>query len=125
MTEREKIVAFSTKLQEYVTQSGKTQSRIAREMGISRSTFCRWCNGYTLPSWEQIKTIAKYFNIACVTIMERRIVHIPNGNNDVFDVFVSTNPNSKKVMELSEKIDTMNREQLEQLLHYADSMSIM
>lgn len=122
MTERERVEAFSKKLLEHVEKSGESQAAIAKAVGVSSSTFSRWCNGYSLPSWNQIKVLAGHFGVSSVTIMEKRIVHIPSSSEDIFDIYVSTNPNSQKIMELTEKIDTMDKDQLQQLLNYAQTI---
>ena len=63
MTDSEQKKIFSKNLNYYVTQSGKQQKEVAKDLGYSATTFNTWCVGKIIPSAGKIQRIADYFNI--------------------------------------------------------------
>lgn len=63
MTEKEQRKIFSRNLNYYISMSGKQQKEVAKELGISPTTFNTWCVGKILPSVSKIQRIADYFHI--------------------------------------------------------------
>lgn len=63
MTDEEQRKIFSKNLNFYISQSGKQQKEIAKELGYNPTTFNTWCVGKIIPSTGKIQTIADYFNI--------------------------------------------------------------
>lgn len=63
MTEEEQRKIFSRNLNYYISMTGKQQKEVAKELGISPTTFNTWCVGKILPSVSKIQRIADYFHI--------------------------------------------------------------
>lgn len=63
---------FSHNLRYYVENSGKQQKEIAKDLGISYTTFNTWANGRALPNAAKIQTIADYFHIGKSALLDER-----------------------------------------------------
>ncbi|MBD5521100.1 MAG: helix-turn-helix domain-containing protein [Lachnospiraceae bacterium] len=63
MTDKEQKKIFSNNINFYISQSGKQQKDIAKDLGYSPTTFNTWCVGKIVPSASKIQRIADYFNI--------------------------------------------------------------
>lgn len=63
-----KIVAKNLKRLAY--ESHKTQTEIAQELGINKSTLSGWMNGARVPKMEKIDMLCKYFGCSRSDIME-------------------------------------------------------
>ena len=63
LTDEEQKKIFSKNLNFYITQSGKQQKEVAKDLGYSITTFNTWCVGKIIPSTGKIQKIADYFNI--------------------------------------------------------------
>ena len=63
LTEEEQKKIFSKNINHYISQSGKQQKEIAKDLGYSPTTFNTWCVGKIVPSAGKIQRIADYFNI--------------------------------------------------------------
>lgn len=70
---------FSENLRYYIKQSGKNQSMIAAEMGVSRGTFSDWVNGRVYPRMNKVEMLAEYFGINKSDLVEEK-----NENNDYY-----------------------------------------
>lgn len=63
MTDEEQKRIFAINLSNYISQSGKAQKEIAKDLGVSPTTFNTWCVGKILPRMGKIQMIADYFGI--------------------------------------------------------------
>lgn len=63
MTDEEQKRIFAKNINFYISQSGKQQKEVAKDLGYSATTFNTWCVGKILPSTGKIQKIADYFNI--------------------------------------------------------------
>jgi repressor LexA len=63
MTDEEQKKIFSKNINYYISQSGKQQKEIAKDLGYSHTTFNTWCVGKVVPSAGKIQKIADYFGI--------------------------------------------------------------
>lgn len=63
MTDEEQKKVFSKNINFYISQSGKQQKEIAKELGYNPTTFNTWCVGKIIPSTGKIQKIADYFGI--------------------------------------------------------------
>ena len=57
MTLREKLIRLREK-------NGLSQAELAEQLGVSRQAVSRWEGGYTLPSLEKLKLIAKLYRVS-------------------------------------------------------------
>lgn len=63
LTDEEQKKIFSKNLNYYISQSGKQQKEIAKDLEYSPTTFNTWCVGKIIPSAGKIQRIADYFHI--------------------------------------------------------------
>lgn len=72
MNDEEQKYIFSKNLNYYILKSGKQQKEIAKDLGISATTFNTWCVGKILPSLSKIQKIADYFNIGMSFLVDEK-----------------------------------------------------
>lgn len=63
MTDEEQRKIFSKNLNYYIASSGKQQKEVAKDLGISPTTFNTWCVGKIMPRMGKVQKIADYFGI--------------------------------------------------------------
>ena len=61
---------FSNNLKFYVIRSGRTQSQIASDLGVSKGTFSDWVSGRSHPRMNKVQQIADYFGISKSDLLE-------------------------------------------------------
>lgn len=65
---RYKDEVFMKNLEALIKRSGKTKSKVAEDLGISRQALSLWLNGRSFPTGEGLDKIAKYFKISKVML---------------------------------------------------------
>ncbi len=55
---------FTERLKSLIAGSGKTQSQISAEMGITKQKLSQWKSGYIQPNIDDIIMLAKYFDVS-------------------------------------------------------------
>ena len=63
VTDEEQKKIFSKNINYYISQSGKQQKEIAKDLGFNPTTFNTWCVGKIVPTMGKIQKIADYFGI--------------------------------------------------------------
>lgn len=63
MTDEEQRRIFSKNLNRYISNSGKQQKEVAKDLGIPNTTFNSWCVGRIMPRMGKVQMIADYFGI--------------------------------------------------------------
>lgn len=61
---------FANNLKFYVMKSGRTQSQIATDLGVSKGTFSDWTSGRSHPRMNRVQQIADYFGISKSELVE-------------------------------------------------------
>lgn len=61
---------FAKNLKFYVIKSGKTQSKIASDLGVSKGTFSDWTAGRSHPRMDRVQQLAEYFGISKSQLVE-------------------------------------------------------
>lgn len=61
---------FSKNLKFYIIRSGRTQSQVAMDLGVSKGTLSDWCSGRSHPRMNRIEEITKYFGISKSDLLE-------------------------------------------------------
>ena len=57
------MTQFIPRLTSLIKNSGKTQTEICKELGISKQKMTNWKSGYTQPSIDDIVMLARYFGV--------------------------------------------------------------
>lgn len=61
---------FSRNLKFYVIKSGKTQTQVATDIGVSKGTFSDWCSGRSHPRMDRVQQLAEYFGVSKTNLLE-------------------------------------------------------
>lgn len=83
MTEDEQKKIFSKNLNYYIELSGKQQKEVAKELGISTTTFNTWCVGKIMPRMGKIQKIADYFCIQKTDLIDGKTLPLYSNINPV------------------------------------------
>lgn len=73
LTDEEQKKVFSKNLNYYISMIGKQQKEVAKDLGISATTFNTWCVGKILPSVAKIQKLADYFNIGKSDLTDEKL----------------------------------------------------
>lgn len=89
MTEEEQRKIFSKNLNYYIASSGKQQKEVAKDLGISPTTFNTWCVGKIMPRMGKVQKIADYFKIGKSDLIEDRatLANKPRKRGVVINVY--------------------------------------
>lgn len=61
---------FANNLKFYVMRSGKTQSQVALDLGVSKGTFSDWISCRSQPRMNRVQQIADYFGVSKSELLE-------------------------------------------------------
>ena len=106
-------------LNKYITKSGKDRGEIAKELNISYSTLTDWVNGNKYPRINNIEKLAEYFKISKSDLIED-FEDIKKDNDALVRIIVKLRTN-KELLEVVEKLLSLDRTQLESLSHLLDT----
>lgn len=106
-------------LNKYIFKSGKDRSEIAKELNISYSTLTDWVNGNKYPRINNIEKLAEYFKISKSDLIED-FEDIKKDNDALVRIIVKLRTN-KELLEVVEKLLSLDRTQLESLSHLLDT----
>lgn len=73
MTDEQQKRIFAKNLNYYITQNGKQQNEVAKELNINASTLNMWCNGNSLPGVGKIQRLADYFGIGKSDLLDEKL----------------------------------------------------
>ena len=93
---------FSRNLSRYVEMSKKSRREIAKDLGISPSTFADWVNGRVYPRMNKVQRLAEYFGINKAELVE--------------DVYVAKETISKEDQEVLDLFHQVKKEKREFLI---------
>ena len=107
-------------LKKYIAKSGKDRTDIAREVGLSYSTLTDWINGNKYPRINNIEKLANYFNISKSDLIED-FEDIKRDNDRLVTIIVKLRTN-KELLNVVEKLSSLDKTKLEQLGHFLDTI---
>lgn len=89
MTDEEQKKIFSKNLNYYIASSGKQQKEVAKDLGISPTTFNTWCVGKIMPRMGKVQKIADYFKVGKSDLIEDRaaLANKPRKKGVVINVY--------------------------------------
>lgn len=73
MTYDEQKQIFAKNLSYLISQSGKQQKEVAKDLNISYTTLNTWTRGASMPNAAKIQTIADYFNVLKSDLLDSKI----------------------------------------------------
>lgn len=98
---------------------GVKDSDVARETGITKSTFTDWKNGRSTPKQEKLQKIANYFGVSIETILGSEKYQydyethtweyvIPKEDSDLIEKCMLDNYMSKRLVAYAKKLIELN-----------------
>lgn len=73
-----KISTFQERIAELVEESGKTQTAIARDFGVSKQTISAWVTGANSPRLPIVYALSYYFGVSIPWLMGYEVERFEN-----------------------------------------------
>lgn len=105
-------------LKKYIAKSGKERSMIAEDLGFPYSTLTDWVNGKKYPRINNIEKLAAYFDVSKSDLIED-FEEIKKDNDRLVSIIVKLRAN-KELLDVVEKISSLDKAKLEKLGHLID-----
>lgn len=121
MTDEEQKHLFSKNLNYYISKCGKQQKEVAKDLGVSPTTFNTWCVGKIIPKMGKIQKIADYFGIGKTDLLDDH----SNERNPEFDFQILYNEDIQLVVEKYSDLDIKHKDMLKKYLDFLHSDSII
>lgn len=104
MTDKEQTHIFAQNLSKLISEKGKLQKDIAKDLCVSATTLNNWCREVSMPKAGMIQTIADYFGVGKSALLDEQVEH---GESDaiILKKINSLTPENKKI--ILSTIDTM------------------
>lgn len=106
-------------LKKYIAKSGKDRADVAREVGFPYSTLTDWVNGNKYPRINNIEKLASYFNVSKSDLIED-FEEIKKDNDTLAMIIVKLRTN-KELLEVVEKLLSLDKAKLESLKRLLDT----
>lgn len=110
---------FARNLQKYVERSGKDRKDIAKALGLPYSTLTDWMNARKYPRINNIEKIAAYFNISKSDLIED--FDSIQKDNDLLATIVVKLRTNRELLEVVEKLVSLDNAKLESLKRMLDT----
>ena len=81
---------FSKNLVKYMTMNDKTQTDVARFLGISVASVNDWINERTYPRMDKVQLLAEYFGVNISDLLEEKqkaTLDISKKDQEILDLF--------------------------------------
>ena len=110
---------LSKNLKTYIAKSGKDRGEIAADLNLSYSTLTDWVNGNKYPRINNIEKLAEYFKISKSELIED-FEEIKKDNDALATIIVKLRMN-KELLEVVEKLVSLDKAKLESLSRLLDT----
>ena len=110
---------LSRNLKRYISKSGKDRGQIAEDLGLSYSTLTDWVNGNKYPRINNIEKLAEYFKVSKAELIED-FEEIKKDNDTLATIIVKLRTN-KELLEVVEKLISLDKARLESLSRLLDT----
>lgn len=110
---------LSKNLKKYISKSGKDRSKIAEEMDLSYSTLTDWVNGKKYPRINNIEKLADYFEVSKSDLIED--FEEKRKDNDALATIIVKLRMNKELLEVVEKLLSLDKSKLESLSRLLDT----
>ena len=111
---------LSRNLKKYITKSGKERNVIAEDLGLPYSTLTDWVNGKKYPRINNIEKLAAYFEVSKSDLIED-FEEIKKDNDRLVSIIVKLRTN-KELLNVVEKLSSLDRKKLENLSRFLDTI---
>jgi transcriptional regulator with XRE-family HTH domain len=110
---------LSKNLKRYISQSGKDRTTIAEDLGFPYSTLTEWVNGKKYPRINNIEKLAVYFNVSKSELIED--FEEIKKDNDILATIVVKLRTNKELVNVVEKLLSLDKAKLESLSRLLDT----
>ena len=110
---------LSKNLKKYISKSGKDRTTIAEDLGFPYSTLTDWVNGKKYPRINNVEKLADYFGVSKSDLIED-FEEIKKDNDRLATIIVKLRTN-KELLEVVEKLLSLEKTKLESLKHLLDT----
>lgn len=117
----ENKIIFSRNLKSYINTSGKDRKEIARALNIPYSTLTDWVNANKYPRIDNLEKIAAYFGVSKSDLIED-FEQKKKDNDALADIIVKLRMN-KDLMEVTNKVVSLDNAQINSLKHLLNTFS--
>lgn len=107
-------------LKSYIAKSGKERMEICESIGIPYSTLTDWLNAKKYPRINSIEKLADYFNVSKSDLIED-FEEIKKDNDRLVAIIVKLRTN-KDLVNVVEKLSSLDKTKLEQLSRFLDAI---
>lgn len=108
-------------LRKYITISGKDRKDIARALNVPYSTLTDWVNANKYPRIDNIEKMADYFGVSKSDLIED-FKKTQKDNDTLAEIIVKIRMN-KDLMEVANKIVSLDNAQINSLKNLLDTFS--
>lgn len=112
---------FAKNLQKYIIRSGKDRKDIAKALSVPYSTLTEWTNGRKYPRINNIEKIASYFNVSKSDLIED--FDAIQKDNDLLATIVVKLRTNRELLEVVEKLISLDKAKLESLKAMLDTFA--
>ena len=111
---------LSKNLKKYISKSGKERNVVAEDLGLPYSTLTDWINGKKYPRIDNLERLADYFEVSKTDLIED-FDAIKKDNDRLVSIIVKlrTNP---ELVDVVEKLSSLNKTKLERLSNFLDTI---
>ena len=111
MSEQEFNKIFSQNLNYYLEKKGKTQSDLAKYIGVSTASVSNWCKGIKLPRMDKVDKMCIFFQINRSDLLQEKSSkntttpsYYDNPDAREMAQFIFENPEYKVLFDASRKV---------------------
>lgn len=112
---------FAKNLQKYVFRCSKDRKDIAKELGLPYSTLTDWLNARKYPRINNIEKVAAYFGVSKSDLIED--FDEMQRDNDLLATIVVKLRTNRELLEVVEKLISLDKAKLESLKGMLDTFS--
>lgn len=112
---------FAKNLQKYVLMCSKDRKDIAKELGLPYSTLTDWLNARKYPRINNIEKLATYFEVSKSDLIED--FEETQRDNDLLATIVVKLRTNRELLEVVEKLISLDKAKLESLKGMLDTFS--
>ena len=110
---------LSKNLKKYIAKCGKDRRQISEDLKLSYSTLTDWVNGKKYPRINNIEKLATYFDVSKSDLIED-FEEIKKDNDALATIIVKLRMN-KELLEVVEKLISLDKARLESLKKLLDT----
>jgi transcriptional regulator with XRE-family HTH domain len=110
---------FASNLKKYIAMSGKDRKLIAEELEFPYSTLTDWVNARKYPRISNIEKLAEYFGVTKSELIED--LEKKKKDNDILSTIIVKLRTNKDMLDVVEKIMSLDKARLESLKRLLDT----